>query len=111
MNESGCHACPVVKCDATYRGSRCAAYRYKHGLGDPKTIADLIRSMSDEELTDAIHRVYSKLSDGSMNDFSNLFCDGENGCIDADGNITCSPDMEKACVLRWLRSPAKEESN
>lgn len=52
MNESGCQTCPVKKCNAVYRSSRCAAYRDKCGLGDPKTNADSIRAMSDEELAD-----------------------------------------------------------
>ena len=108
MNESGCNTCPVVKCDATYRGSRCAAYRDKHGLGDPKTIADQIRYMSDDELAEAFYNLVDNLQAGNLNDLSDLYCDGKNGSIDKDGNITCSPDMEKACVLRWLRSPAKE---
>lgn len=55
-----------------------------------------------------IHGLYSKLVEGTLNDLSDLFCDGKNNCIDKDGNITCTPDMEKACVLRWLRSQAKE---
>ena len=50
MNESGCKTCPVRECDAVYRSSRCATYRDKHGLGDPKTNADRIRYMSDERL-------------------------------------------------------------
>ena len=82
--------------------TKCRLYNAK-----PMTNADRIRSMNDEELTDAVHQVYSKLADGSMNDLSDLFCDGKNDCIDKDGNITCTPEMEKACVLRWLRSPVK----
>ena len=73
-----------------------------------QTVADSVRSKTDEELAEAIHQVYCKLSDGSMTDLSDLFCDGKNNCIDPEGNITCTPDMEKACVLRWLRSQAKE---
>lgn len=50
MNGSGCANCPIINCDAVYRGSRCKAYRYYHGLGDPQTNADRIQSMSDEEV-------------------------------------------------------------
>lgn len=74
-----------------------------------KTIADSIREMNDDQLVEALYSLYEKLNDGTLNDLSNLFCDGKNDCIDKDGNVTCTPDMEKACVLRWLRSPAKEE--
>ena len=73
-----------------------------------QTVADSIRSKTDEELAEVFHQLYCKLAEGSMNDLSDLFCDGKNGCIDKDGNITCTPEMEKACVLRWLRSLAKE---
>ena len=51
MNGSGCKNCPVNHCETmNYRGSTCAAQRAKFGLGDPKTNADRIRAMSDEEL-------------------------------------------------------------
>ena len=73
-----------------------------------QTVADSIRSKSDEDLAYAIHTLYSKLAEGALNDLSDLFCDGKNGCFDKDGNITCTPEMERACVLRWLRSLAKE---
>ena len=74
-----------------------------------QTVADSIRSKTDEELAATIHGLYSKLAEGTLNDLSDLFCDGKNNCVDKDGNITCTPEMEKACVLRWLRSPAKKE--
>lgn len=51
MNGSGCKNCPVSPCHTLYyRGSYCREQRAKHGLGDPMTNADRIRSMSDEEL-------------------------------------------------------------
>ena len=52
MEGSGCANCPIINCDAVYRGSRCKAYRYHHGLGDPQTNADKIRFMTDEELAE-----------------------------------------------------------
>lgn len=73
-----------------------------------QTVVASIRSKTDEELADAIYEFNDRLQNGTLNDLSDLFCDGKNGCIDKDGNITCTPDMEKACVLRWLRSLAKE---
>lgn len=74
---------------------------------NPKTNADRIRAMSDEELAEAFYNLVDNIQTGTMNDLSDLYCDGKNGCIDKDANITCTPQMEKACVLRWLRSPAK----
>ena len=51
MNGSGCKNCPVKPCETmNYRGSTCSVQRAKLGLGDPKTKADRIRAMSDEEL-------------------------------------------------------------
>lgn len=53
MTGSGCKSCPVVSCDTLrYRGSRCAALRDKHGLGDPATNADRFRTQvqTDEGL-------------------------------------------------------------
>ncbi len=55
MSRSGCKTCPVVQCDTvTYCGSRCMALRAVHGLGDPKTNADAIREMTDEQLCEAL---------------------------------------------------------
>ena len=55
MSRSGCKTCPVVQCDTvTYRGSRCKELRTVHGLGDPKTNADAIREMTDEQLCEAL---------------------------------------------------------
>lgn len=55
MSRSGCKTCPVVQCDTvTYRGSRCKELRSVHGLGDPKTNADAIREMTDEQLCEAL---------------------------------------------------------
>lgn len=50
----GCKNCPAyAKCNATYRGSACAALRGTYGIeSDPEIITngDRIRAMSDEEL-------------------------------------------------------------
>ena len=65
-----------------------------NGSGEKKqTNADHIRVMSDEKLAEAFFNLCEKLNDGTMNDLSDLYCDGKNGCIDKDGNITCTPDM------------------
>lgn len=43
--------CPVNGCNAEYRGSTCSARRAKSGIyKDPKTNADGIREMEDEQL-------------------------------------------------------------
>ena len=56
MNGSGCKNCPVNHCETmNYRGSTCAAQRAKFGLGDPKTNADRIRAMSDDELAELLN--------------------------------------------------------
>lgn len=57
MTGHGCKTCPVRPCDAVYRGSRCAVYRDRLGLGDPKTEVDKIREMSDEELEELIAKM------------------------------------------------------
>lgn len=72
-----------------------------------QTVADSIRSKTDEELANAIYELNDRLQKGTLNDPSDLYCDGKNGCIDGKGNITCDPAAEKSCILRWLRSPAK----
>ena len=74
------------------------------------TNADRIRAMNDEKLAEAFFNLCENLNDGTMNDLSDLYCDGKNGCVDKDGNITCTPDMEKACVLRWFQQPVEEIS-
>ena len=108
MNGSGCKNCPVKPCETmNYRGSTCAAQRAKLGLGDPKTNADRIRAMSDEELADKLHQLYLIFSDEGYYDFGRLFCDGKAGCIDEDGEVHCNDDRRKACVIRWLKQPVE----
>ena len=98
MSESGCNACPVVKCDAVYRSSRCAAYRDRHGLGDPWTNADRIRAMSDEELAKLL---YCSDSLG--------WCHNNPECadmLDTDDGIPEEKCM--VCLVAWLKRPAEE---
>lgn len=68
-----------------------------------RSFADKIRSMSDEELCDAIFRLIYAL------DPATWFCKGKKECgdlMDADKEI---PDeMCKACLLAKLRQPAEE---
>ena len=85
MSRSGCKTCPVVRCDTvTYRGSRCKQLRNVHGLGDPKTNADAIREMTDEQLCEFIHRASTGI------------------CI-----IKTTPECYECrkCIMEWLLEP------
>ena len=72
------------------------------------TNGDRFRAMTDEQLADALYKVYCELGSGGEKDLSNLFCDGKAGCITKDGNIRCSEKKVRACILRWFQSPVKE---
>ena len=78
-------------------------------IPQPLTFADQIRAMTDYELAEWFHDIYRRIVEGTMDDISCLFCDGKAGCITKEGDIICNPENEKACVLRWLQQPAKEE--
>lgn len=97
MNGSGCKNCPVKPCETmNYRGSTCAAQRAKLGLGDPKTNADHIRAMSDEELADWISRT-------QVSNVAEAF--------EVIGYVWEKPDnlkdgVKKEC-LEWLQQPAE----
>ena len=98
MNGSGCKTCPVKPCPTMkYRGSTCAAQRAKHGLGDPMTLADKIRSMSDEELA----YYWANHHD--------TFCRDKQGC---NGRLYAKKDLPEEwcveCALALLQQPAEE---
>lgn len=81
--------CPAyAKCLAPYRGSRCAATRATYGLGDPKTNADCIRVMTDEELA----RYYAKR------------------IVRCYGCEAVTEDDCYECQLGWLKSPAEVDN-
>lgn len=89
MNGSGCKNCPVNPCHTLYyRGSYCCEQRAKHGLGDPMTNADRIRSMTDEEL--AAFLCKEKIC---------TFCFCDDFCA-IDG-------VEGNGLLKWLQQPAE----
>ena len=114
MNGSGCKNCPVSPCHTLYyRGSYCCEQRAKHGLGDPMTNADRIRSMTDEELAEFIR---------SMVDESNSHNVACYGCInygthhsdpankgtylyECDG---CENEGIGLDVLMWIQQPAEK---
>lgn len=71
--------------------------------------ADRIRDMNDSQMADFLFNIINGIDPTSMSDPFHAYCDGKNNCIDQDGNITCTADMEKSCLMRFLQSPAKEE--
>ena len=75
------------------------------------TRVDQFRSMTDEQLADALYKVYCELGRGGPKDLSSLFCDGKAGCITKNGNIRCSEKKVRACILRWFRQPVEERQN
>ena len=78
---------------------------------ETRTRADQIRAMTDEQMAEAMHKLYIQISvKRTMNDISDLFCDGKAGCITKRGNIRCSNKKEKACILRFLQQPVKEKN-
>ena len=71
---------------------------------DPMTYAELIRSMSDEELTDAIYQLINAM------DPSTWFCKGNKECGDLmDANEDIPDEMCKKCLLAKLQEPAEED--
>lgn len=78
---------------------------------EPETRGEQLRAMSDEQLADALYKVYCEFGCGGPKDLSSLFCDGKAGCITKNGNIRCSEKKVRACILRWLRQPVEERQN
>ena len=70
--------------------------------------ADKIRTMieTDEDLADKILALQRKLWDFGI-DLSDRWCNEETMKL-CDGE-ECSEEQHKACILRWLRSPATDE--
>ena len=68
-------------------------------LANPKTNADRIRAMSDEELA----KTMAKADSG-------CFCEYLPECYDDLKNNRDIPDTRcEVCALRWLQQPVKEE--
>ena len=70
------------------------------------TNADKIRAMFATD--EGIAELFLALDVSRAEEFTLYYCDGKNNCIDEDGEITCTDEMRKACILRWLRQPAEE---
>lgn len=100
---SGCINCVAEsKCSAQlYRGACCRKTRSEYGLGDPVTVADRIRSMSDENLAECMFRVID--CEGEFR-----YCKNLPECITALDNGSEIPDEKCiACLLSWLREGAE----
>lgn len=69
-----------------------------------ETNGERIRSMSDEEMARKLYDIWHLRID-KEGDISTNWCDGS--CSDSEA---CNPEKHKACILRWLRQPAKEGS-
>ena len=100
----GCKNCPAyAKCTAIYRGSACDALRSTYGLdSDPEVItnADRIRSMTDEELADAMCR-------NPIFTVCDAVCKGDCKAVD-----TLNDTKDAVCkrtILDWLQQPAEED--
>lgn len=88
MNGSGCKNCPVSPCHTLYyRGSYCCEQRAKHGLGDPMTNADRIRSMADEKLAKILG--------------DKCICPPTSECAKVCGDCV-------SCWIEWLQQPVDE---
>ena len=72
-----------------------------------ETIGDKIRALltTDEGIADILLKLDITLEE-SGDDFTDLYCDGQNNCITEDDDIICTDEMRKSCIERWLRKPA-----
>lgn len=69
----------------------------KHGLGDPRTNGDRIRTMSDEEIAEAIDH-------GISSDACDYCKENDHHCT----GHTCQGKADKEVILEWLQQPAEE---
>lgn len=92
MKGSGCYNCPVNGCSAEYRGSWCAYLREQAGVEtDPKTNADRLRAMSDEELS-------AWVCSHMTPDCCELRCPARDICSLGDNGL-----------VKWMKQPAEED--
>lgn len=72
-----------------------------HGTGYamvPKTRADMIREMKDEDLTDLIYDL----------NMEGTFCTNRKECWEKLNKDEITDEMCKKCLLEWLRKPVEE---
>ena len=72
-----------------------------HKTNMPKTNADRIRAMSDEDLANFLHNVVCK--------FMCEYCKEYERIKAAKGHANCNSECDKA-YLKWLKQPAEEEA-
>lgn len=75
------------------------------GFLRPMTNGDRFRAWSDEEWADRLLRAARSCDEAAVV-LHGLWCDDQGACV-ADGQ--CDDDRVRACVLRWLKAPAREE--
>lgn len=104
--------CTGEKCPLPFVSGRkvtkCTAHNCPHRT-KPQTIGDRIRAMCKTD--DGIAKILLALDISLVEDgkeFTHLYCDGKNNCIDEDDEITCNAEKRTACILRWLRQPAEQ---
>ena len=66
-----------------------------------------LRAMTQQDLVNLLYNFYLHSAEFDGGEITRLWCDGNAGCIDADGEIQCNEARHKACILRWLQSPYK----
>lgn len=77
-------------------------------IDPPITNAEKIREMTDEEIAEKL----LALEKGELapESFPLLWCEAKApGCDLSDPSFVCTDELAKACILRWLRSPADDE--
>lgn len=74
----------------------------------PKTQADAIRALSDEELAKQFFNIWNaSLGDGPLVDVSELWCRPDEFCKES----ACSDEKIMTCILAWLKSPLPKEDD
>ena len=67
----------------------------------PLTRAELIRQLTDEEMADLITRCFDVVDLG--------YCQNRQECEEMIKTGTTPTEWCRACLLEWLKAPAKEE--
>lgn len=76
--------------------------------GQSPTNGDLFRQRTDEELVELLYQHYLSFSDrDGAEDPSVQWCDLKGGCEGKETSV-CTPELHKACILRWLKTEAVE---
>lgn len=75
------------------------------------THGDRFRAMTDTEYADGLYRLFLLTAEQDGGNVSEHWCDGKDCYLEDEDEFICNEERHKACILRWLRSPAdsKEE--